>query len=216
VAQLVRASPWHGEGRRFESDRVHWRVGRKAIASVSKADGRNPMQVRVLHSPFMINFLNQNILIIAVVILLLIIWNIFLQILILRIRKKIRIFLKGRKVKDLEEVISEQLKRMRNIEGDIKDISKWNENLQNLCDISITKIGVVRFNPFKDTGGDQSFVIALLDSSNSGLVLSSLYTREGNRVYAKPIEKGKSIYHLSKEEETAINNAVTQKLKKNK
>jgi hypothetical protein len=164
----------------------------------------------------MINFFNQNIIFIIAAILILIVWNIFLQILILKIRKKIRIFLKGRKVKDLEEVVSEQLKRIRDIEGDIKDLSKWNENLQNLCDISITKIGVVRFNPFKDTGGDQSFVIALLDSNNSGLVLSSLYTREGNRVYAKPIEKGKSIYHLSKEEETAINNAVSQKLRKNK
>lgn len=124
-------------------------------------------------------------------------------------RKKIRIFLKGRKVKDLEEVISEQLKRMKKTEGDVKKLFKWNKDLQETCDISITKVGLVRFNPFKDTGGDQSFVIALLDSNNNGLVLSSLYTREGTRIYTKPIKKGTSTYHLTKEEEQAIKKAIS-------
>lgn len=157
----------------------------------------------------MIDFLNQNIIIISVLVLVLIIWDILLQIWVFRIRKKMRIFLKGRKVRDLEEVISEQLKRMRGIEGDIKNLFKKSRDLKKICDISITKVGIVRFNPFSDTGGDQSFVIALLDSKNSGLVLSSLYTRDGNRVYTKPIEKGASTYHLSKEEEEAIKKAIS-------
>lgn len=160
-----------------------------------------------MHS--IINFLDDNILIIAGLVLLLIGWSIFLYIRMLQIRKKIRIFLKGRRVKDLEEVISEQLKRMRNTEDDVKKLFKWNKDLQKLCDISITKVGVVRFNPFKDTGGDQSFVIALLDSNNDGLVLSALYTREGTRVYTKPIEKATSTYHLSKEEEESIKKAIS-------
>lgn len=156
-----------------------------------------------------INFLNNNILIIAGLVLILVGWSIFLYIQNLKIRKKIKIFLKGRKVRDLEEVISEQLKRMKKTESDVKKIFKWNKDLQDICNISITKVGVIRFNPFKDTGGDQSFVIALLDSQNNGLVLSSLYTREGTRVYTKPIEKGASKYHLSKEEEEAIKKAIS-------
>ena len=155
-----------------------------------------------------INFLNNNILIISSLILLLIIWDVFLMVWLIRMRKKIRIFLKGRKVRDLEGVISEQLKRMRKTEKEVKKLFKWNKDLQKICDISISKVGVVRFNPFKDTGGDQSFVIALLDSRNDGLVLSSLYTREGTRIYTKPIEKGASKYHLSKEEEEAIKKAM--------
>ncbi len=91
----------------------------------------------------------------------------------------------------------------------VKKILKWNEDLQKICDISVQKVGVVRFNPFKDTGGDQSFIIALLDSNNKGVVLSSLYTREGTRVYTKPIEKGGSTYHLSKEEKEAIAKAIS-------
>lgn len=156
-----------------------------------------------------INFFENNILIIAGLVLILIGWNIFLYIRLLWIRKKIRIFLKGRKVKDLEEVISEQVKRMRGIEKDMKKLFKWNKDLQKISNISIQKVGVIRFNPFKDTGGDQSFVIALLDSNNNGLVLSSLYTREGTRVYTKPIERSVSTYHLSKEEKQAIEKAIS-------
>ena len=157
----------------------------------------------------LINFLNQNIIIISVLVLFLIIWNVLLQIWVFRIRKKMKIFLKGKKVKDLEEVISEQLKRMRGIEENIKKLFKKSKDLRQICDISITKVGVIRFNPFSDTGGDQSFAIALLDSKNNGLVLSSLYTRDGNRIYTKPIEKGASTYHLSKEEEEAIKKAIS-------
>ena len=157
----------------------------------------------------MTNLSNENLIsIVMIVAAVLIGWLIALQIQFLILRKKIKLFLKGKKVKDLEEVLSEQIKRMENIEDDIKDINKWNEKLQGVCDISITRVGVVRFNPFKDTGGDQSFAIALLDSNDNGIVFSSLYGREGTRVYSKPITKGDSTYNLSDEEREAIKKAV--------
>jgi cell division protein FtsL len=156
---------------------------------------------------FMINLSTEN-LIIIILLAVLIAWTIVLQIWLAKVQKKMKIFLKGKKVKDLEEVISEQLKRMRGIEGNVNKLFQWNEDLQKIVDISITKVGVVRFNPFKDTGGDQSFVVALLDSKNNGLVLSSLFTREGTRVYTKPIEKGTSTYNLSNEEQEAIQKAI--------
>ena len=57
-------------------------------------------------------------------------------------------------------------------------------------------------------GGDQSFSVALLDGENSGVVISALHTREGNRVYAKPVEKGKAVkYPLTEEEQEAIKKA---------
>jgi len=157
----------------------------------------------------MINLSNENLISIVLIIAAISIgWLIALQIHVLSLRKKMKIFLKGKKVKDFEEVVFEHLKRIEGIEKEMNDIRQWNRKLQDVCDISITKVGVVRFNPFKDTGGDQSFVIALLDSNNNGIVLSSLYTREGTRVYAKPIEKGMSSYNLSKEEEEAIKKAI--------
>jgi hypothetical protein len=71
---------------------------------------------------------------------------------------------------------------------------------------------VVRFNPFKDIGGDQSFALALLDGKNSGLVVSSLHTREGTRIYSKPVIKGESEkYPLTDEEKSAIKAATAIK-----
>ncbi|HNU96740.1 MAG TPA: DUF4446 family protein [Candidatus Portnoybacteria bacterium] len=153
------------------------------------------------------NILTNNIILIILIIL--IIADIILIFLWLKTRKKIKIFMKGSKIVDVEEVITGQIKLIKEIKNDIKKLSNWNEKLQQISNIAITKVGVVRFNPFKDTGGDQSFAIALLDSNDNGLVISSLYSREGTRIYTKPIEAGKSInYNLSDEEQEAISKAI--------
>lgn len=69
----------------------------------------------------------------------------------------------------------------------------------------IQKVGLVRFNPFKDTGGDQSFILALVDANNTGMVISSLHTRTGTRWYAKNIVNGKGTeYDLSDDEQKAL------------
>ena len=156
-----------------------------------------------------INFIKDNFYLIVLAILILIGWNVFLQLQMEKTRKRIKIFFKGRKTKDLEEVIAEQVKRMKNMEGDIEKLVEWNEKLQKIADISIQKVGVIRFNPFKDTGGDQSFAIALLDKNDNGLVISSLYSREGTRIYTKPVKGGVSDYHLSEEEKKAITKAIS-------
>ena len=72
----------------------------------------------------------------------------------------------------------------------------------------IQKIGLVRFNPFKDTGGDQSFILALVDAENTGVVISSLHTRTGTRWYAKGVVAGKGVeYELSDDEQKALKGA---------
>lgn len=69
----------------------------------------------------------------------------------------------------------------------------------------IQKIGIVRFNPFSDTGGSQSFTMALLDNEECGIVMTSLYARTGNRWYVKEIRQGQGVsMELSKEEQAAI------------
>ncbi len=111
---------------------------------------------------------------------------------------------KGKEVADLEGVIFEQIKRLRQNEKNLRDLAKFCQNLEKIAEKSIQKTGVVRFNPFKDMGGDQSFSIALLDAYDSGLIISSLFTREGTRIYTKPIEQGNSKYPLTEEEKRAI------------
>jgi hypothetical protein len=73
---------------------------------------------------------------------------------------------------------------------------------------SLQHIGLVRFNPFDDTGSDQSFAIALLDDQRDGIVLSSLHGRTNTRLFAKPVADGASPHNLSDEETQAIRIAV--------
>jgi hypothetical protein len=109
-----------------------------------------------------------------------------------------------KKKKKEPENFKEILACFKDLEKNFEKLSEELENLKEESQFSIQKIGLVRFNPFKDIGGDQSFSVALLDGNNSGIVITSLYTREINRVYGKPIENGLSKYLLSEEENRAL------------
>jgi hypothetical protein len=69
---------------------------------------------------------------------------------------------------------------------------------------TVQHVGLIRFNPFEDVGGDQSFALALLDGEHNGVVISSIYSRNGGRMYAKPLQVGVQNRALSQEEEMAI------------
>lgn len=92
-----------------------------------------------------------------------------------------------------------------------EEIENLKEGLQKQTAKSvynIQKIGILRFNPFADTGGDQSFVLSLLDGTDSGIVVTSLHNRGITRWYAKNIKNGKGVgYELSEEEKKAIKQA---------
>ena len=103
--------------------------------------------------------------------------------------------------------LKEVLVYLKNLEKNFENLSRDLENLKKESKFSLQKVGIVRFNPFSEVGGDQSFSIALLNSNDDGLVITSLYSREENRVYGKPIKGGESVYHLSKEEKEAIKKA---------
>jgi hypothetical protein len=74
--------------------------------------------------------------------------------------------------------------------------------------IAVSRVGLVRFNPFEDTGGNQSFALALLDAAGDGIVVSSLHARSGTRIYAKAIRAGRSATALSEEEAAAVRQAL--------
>ena len=69
---------------------------------------------------------------------------------------------------------------------------------------ALERVGVVRFNPYHDTGGDYSFAVALLDAAGGGVVITGLYHRDRCRVYAKPVATWGSSYTLTDEEREAI------------
>ena len=112
-----------------------------------------------------------------------------------------------KKRKKEPENLKEILAQFKDLEENFEKISQDLENFKKESLLSLQKVGTVRFNPFSEVGGDQSFSIALLDGNDDGVVITSLYSREGNRVYGKPIKAGQSEYSLSKEEKEAIEKA---------
>ncbi len=108
--------------------------------------------------------------------------------------------------KDWKEVLNS----FRNLKDNFGKLSQEIEKIKKDQKLSVQKIGIVRFNPFSEVGSDQSFSIAILDGNNDGLVISSLFSRNDNRVYGKPVKAGTSEYQLSEEEKTAIKKAIEQ------
>ena len=100
--------------------------------------------------------------------------------------------------------LKETLIKLRKLEKNLEKVSQELEILKKENKFAIQKVSIVRFNPFSEIGSDQSFSIALLDGKDDGLIITSLYTREGNRVYGKEIKNNESKHLLSKEEEKVI------------
>ena len=101
------------------------------------------------------------------------------------------------KILDRGEIESESLARL---ESNLKEIGEdARSHVQN--------VGLVRYNAFDDTGGDQSYALALLDDRGNGVIVNGLFHRTECRVYVKPVQEWKSAYSMSDEEAEAIRQA---------
>lgn len=103
--------------------------------------------------------------------------------------------------------------RYENIELRISDVKSTIDlkidDIYNRLRLCNQKVGVIRYNPFENVGGELSFALAILNENDDGIILNSIYSREGCYVYAKNIVKGCCNTHkLSNEEETAISMAI--------
>ena len=160
--------------------------------------------------------MNQNqetvLILTGVILLVFFMWNICLSYNLSKIKRRTRSFFASSEAKDLEGIIYKQIKKTNKIDCAIKKIVEDNKKIKGNLSECVQKVGVVRFNPFGDVGGNQSFVIALLDNSLNGVIIQGLYSRDGVRVYSKEIKKGKSEYALGKEEEEAIKIANKNKV----
>ncbi len=123
----------------------------------------------------------------------------------IKLHKRLSRLIQGKNAKNLEDIISENNILAKEIKDKLKNQEIQIVNIKKDAMQNIQNIGVVRFNPFKETGGSQSFAIALTDKKKNGVVISSLYARERINVFAKPITNGNSEYTLTEEEQKAIN-----------
>lgn len=109
---------------------------------------------------------------------------------------------------NLDEMIKEYINKVNKVEEKNEEILSYCKVIDNNIKRCSQKIGIVRYNAFKDTGSDLSFTLAILDDFNNGVVLNGIYARDSSNIYAKPIENGESKYILSNEEKEAINRAI--------
>ncbi len=108
----------------------------------------------------------------------------------------------------LKDILEKILQKQQGLEGSTEDLKEAIIRLAKDGSFHIQRVGLIRFNPFSDTGGSQSFTLALLDREENGIVMTSLYARTGNRWYIKEIRHGKGKdFELSKEEQAALKNA---------
>lgn len=111
--------------------------------------------------------------------------------------------------RDIRKKFEEVLKT---IESYSQDLGKFKNKLSEIEKLGldhVQRVALIRYNPYGDTGGDQSFTLALLNDKGTGFVLSSLHTRSVTRVFAKPVESGKAGKHeFSEEEKKAIEQAM--------
>src|SRR3954452_6147717 len=108
----------------------------------------------------------------------------------------------------LQQTVEREGARLDDLTARVNDLSTRLPVVEARSAVSVQRIGVVRFNPFEDTGGKQSFAIALLDSRGTGVAISSLHARQATRVYLKQISAGRSDIELSDEETEAIKRAL--------
>lgn len=147
--------------------------------------------------------------IIAVSVIILLILYITSLIKMFKIKKEYNKFLiKLGNGQNIEEQIKAYMDKVLEVKNKNMELEKYCKHLDEKILTCLQKVGMVRYNAFKDTGSDLSFALAILNEENTGIVLNGIYSREVSNIYAKPIEEGKSKYTLSEEEKEAIQKAI--------
>lgn len=112
---------------------------------------------------------------------------------------------------NLIQVLERIFEKERQNSKDLEEVNKYLRRLDDDGKLHIQRLGLIKFNPFEELGGDHSFSLALLDGKDTGLIITGLHTRERTRVYVKDVKRGKSSLELSVEEMKALK--LAQKVK---
>jgi hypothetical protein len=159
--------------------------------------------------PFDAQTLSTAVVVLAVAVVVLALWVALLQRSDAVLRRRLRRLIGNGEGLGLDELLDRQFGRLDTVAEKVEALNRLHHELEALLQQSIQKVGVIRFNPFADTGGDQSFAVALLDAQGNGVVLSSLHGRADTRIFAKQVQAGRSKHALSDEEQDAIRKALS-------
>ena len=125
-----------------------------------------------------------------------------------RVKKRYKKMMTGVESGNLERMLIGHIDEVQRVKEQNTALEVENKKISDLLQQALTRVGMVRFRAFEDMGGDLSYAVAMLDSHNNGVILSSVFGREGSQAYAKPIENGSSTYKLTEEEQQALREAM--------
>jgi hypothetical protein len=134
----------------------------------------------------------------ALLVLILEVWIIILH------RRIARLQAKGARPPGLVQLSADERGALADLQQAMPMAQSGVAALQQALPLTMQKFGMLRFNPFDDTGGDQSFAMCLTDAAGNGYVMSCLNRRNESKLYGKPLSDWQSKYSLSDEERKAI------------
>ena len=121
-----------------------------------------------------------------------------------RLEARLGSLTRGEDGRSLETVLGAHLDKVMAVSRAVDDIGRRTTVLEAGARNALQRVGIVRYNPFEETGGNQSFALAVLDADEHGVIISSLHARSGTRVYAKAVTGGRPAGALSDEEAEAL------------
>lgn len=139
-----------------------------------------------------------------------VIWLVVLTVWILLFFLPYRKLTKATGEKELVKVLGKVLAQGETNKKDIVSVMSALRGFEKEGLGHLQRIGFVRFNPYTEMGGDNSFALCILDGKLNGILIMGLHTRESTRLYSKEVESGKTKYRLSKEEQLALKKATNE------
>lgn len=148
---------------------------------------------------------------VALLLIVMIIIIVLLLVAHLRLKKRIDHFMGSRSEKyNMEAMLLDYLAKVNSVNDKYGELKSHVDVIDDRLRQCIQKVALIRYNPFNEMGGDLSFVLALLDENNSGVILNTIHGRDASYTYAKPVVSMESIYNLSEEEQNVLKMAAEQ------
>ncbi len=169
------------------------------------------MEIKTQLIALISNNFENSILLMIVLLLIVLLFFICSAIKLNRVQKRYQLMMRGMENVNLEAVLAANSEELRKAMLQVESLKEDCQRLDAIVNRCLQRVHLVRYNAFENTGSDLSFALAMLDSKNDGVVVSSLFGRNESRVYAKPIINGQSTYFLTEEEQQALKRAEEKK-----
>ena len=127
-----------------------------------------------------------------------------------KLRRRVDTLTRGKDTESMEDIMLNFFERIESLENHEKEIDEDIKKITDTLKNTYQKKALVKYDAFREMSGALSYSLALLDQNNNGVLISSMYSREGCYSYAKNVENGECKINLSEEETEALKQAVAK------